>query len=460
MPFLALSLLLILMSLPAVPNRFLNLILPVARAATSFTVNSTGDGADSNLADGVCNDGTGACTLRAAIQQANAAGGDSINFSLTAGSTITLTGGELLIDKGLSISGPGAQLLTVSGNNASRVFRVTSVTSVVISGLTISGGRALGAGGIFNDGGTLNINSCSISNNNATTGVGGGISNGTGAEQAGVLTINNSTISHNTAGNGGGGLFQIAGAVLSNTTISNNNTGGSGGGINNANPATLINVTISGNSASNTGGGIYNPGIGILTFKNTLIGGNISPSGPDCFGANFVSQDHNLIGNTSGVQIVGTTTHNIINVNAFLGPLAANGGPTLTHALLPGSPAIETGSNANLPPDTFDLDGDVNTSEPIPFDQRGTGFNRTAEGNGDGNSTVDIGAFEVQSILVTNTADSGPGSLRQAITDANALAITDAINFQAGLTGAIALSSALPDLSTSIAINGPGMRER
>lgn len=83
--------------------------------------------------------------------------------------------------------------------------------------------------------------------------------------------------------------------------------------------------------------------------------------------------------------------------SALLGPLASNGGAAQTHLPLPGSPAINAGGNAQLPVDAFDLDGDANTTEPIPFDQRGSGFARINGG------TVDVGAGEVQS---DPTADS------------------------------------------------------
>ena len=127
-----------------------------------------------------------------------------------------------------------------------------------------------------------------------------------------------------------------------------------------------------------------------------------------------------------------------------------------THSCPAARPSTR-GSNANLPSDTFDLDGDGNTSEPVPFDQRGSGFGRASDGNGDGASTVDIGAYEVQSIIVTNTADSGAGSLRQAITDANVNPGSVVINFQAGLIWHDhALECVCPDLSTSMDINGPG----
>ena len=132
---------------------------------------------------------------------------------------------------------------------------------------------------------------------------------------------------------------------------------------------------------------------------NTIIAGNGGASGSDVSGA-FTSQGNNLIGKADGStgftgpgDHVGTIASPI---NALLGPLANNGGPTQTHALLAGSPAIEAGNNAILAADTLDLDGDLNTSEPIPFDQRGTNFPRVLD-SADANviQTVDIGAFEL-----------------------------------------------------------------
>src|SRR6266436_774533 len=107
----------------------------VARAVT-FTVTSTAD-------DG--SDGT----LRNAI--AAAAPGDTINFSLATPATITLTDGELLINKDLTILGPGATNLAINGNAASRVFSLGSSNTVTIAGLTITNGAASKGGGILND---------------------------------------------------------------------------------------------------------------------------------------------------------------------------------------------------------------------------------------------------------------------------------------------------------------------
>src|SRR5882672_579844 len=119
-PLLALSLLLVLMSLPGGKNSRWNTLRPTVSAATFFTVNSTGDGADSNLADGVCNDGTGACTLRAAIQEANTvAGDDTITFDISLNfHVITLNTALPDISSNLNFSGNGPGLLTVQRNAA------------------------------------------------------------------------------------------------------------------------------------------------------------------------------------------------------------------------------------------------------------------------------------------------------------------------------------------------------
>jgi hypothetical protein len=145
--------------------------------------------------------------------------------------------------------------------------------------------------------------------------------------------------------------------------------------------ATLTNCTLSLNSAT-TGGGIYvNPanGGGILNLTNTIVAGNTAPTGPDIFGA-VATADHNLVGSATGStgilnglngNIGGGNGHPVIN--ALLGPLQNNGGPTQTMALLAGSPAIGKANNAKAP----------------ATDQRG--FTRLDEAG----ETTDIGAFEL-----------------------------------------------------------------
>jgi hypothetical protein len=431
----------------------------------SLVVNTLGDAADINVGDRTCDTDPALgdqCTLRAAIQETNATGaasGNTISFALTAPAAISLNGALPDINTSLTITGPGANSLTVQRNSAGgtpnfRIFTINSGKIVQISGVTVANGNVVGSfpansgGGIFNSGtltltnsvvtgntaaagggggiyvghGTLTVSNSRITGNNAVAGAGisnqgtstmdlstiasntasgfgGGIANSSSGDQSSVLTVNRSTISNNISqgsgggfANGGGGIYNIGSAFVTNSTISTN-TAPSGGGILALNPMTLTGVTISGNTATNQGGGINNLST-TITFGNTIIAGNTSPAGPDCNGSNFNSQDYNLIGNTSAANFTGTTTHNITNVSAMLGPLADNGGPTLTHALPSGSPAIDAGNNSAVTNPPF-------TAPPFT-DQRGGSFNRIADGDGNGTAIVDIGAYERQGIIIDN----------------------------------------------------------
>ena len=479
------TILLGLMSLPDAASRWTNLRPTVAaETASNFVVNSNGDGADSNVGDGICDNGSGVCTLRAAIQESNANGTDDvINFPLSLiGTTITLNTALPAISGNLILTGLGSTAMTVQRSTAGgtpdfRIFTINANYTVFISGLKISNGNATAdfpgnIGGAVLNQGTMVLNECLVTGNsaaggggvfnrgtmlianstirqNTSSGSGGGISNSTGDDQSSTLRINNSTISNNISqSGGGGGISNIGHVFITNTTISGN-SGANGGGINNSNPMRLTNVTVTGNTGSNAGGGIYNPGIGTISFGNTIIAGNTSPSGPDGNGFNFSSLDYNLIGNTSQINTTGITAHNITNVNALLASLGNYGGPTQTHALLLSSPAIDAGNNCVL-----NNSCSPSLEAPLETDQRLSGFPRGADGNGDGNVTVDIGAFEVRAAVVTNVLDAGAGSLRQAINDANAG--TSVITFQPGVSGTISLLSALPDITASISIIGPG----
>ncbi len=113
-----------------------------AQATTTFTVNTTTDAPDATPGDGACSSAANECTLRAAIQEANALSGDDvIGFAPSVSGTITLGGTHLLINSNLKIEGPSADALSVSANNKSRVFKVEGGT-VEIGGLTITGGAA------------------------------------------------------------------------------------------------------------------------------------------------------------------------------------------------------------------------------------------------------------------------------------------------------------------------------
>ncbi len=308
--------------------------------ANTFRVNSMGDAADNSSTDGECATdpfpvGTEPnCTLRAAIQESNVnAQGDTIVFDPALAGTITLSLGQLTIANDatgadLSIQGPGARKITVSGNDASQVFAIQSSANATISGLTVSDGRADNVGFFDNNGG-------------------GGISN-----DGGTLTLTNSTVSGNTADEFGGGLRNTGGTLtLTNSTVSGN----------------TVNDVFSGFAA-----GILNDGGGTLRLTNTIVARNTATTNPDA-SATFNSQGNNFFGDTTGAT--GFVASDLLNMDPLLGPLQNNGGPTNTHALLPGSPAVDAGTN----------------SACLLTDQRGE-----VRQDGDANGTVicDIGAFE------------------------------------------------------------------
>ncbi len=257
---------------------------------------------------------SGAGSLRQAI--ADAAVGETIQFSVTG--TILLTGGALTISQDLVIEGPPTGVV-LDGNAATEVFNITAGT-VSISDLTITNGNGSAGGGIVNVG-NLTLSSSTISNSDASNGEGGGILN------VGTLTLVNSTISGNTAFAGGGI------ANRQNFTV------------------TILNSTISNNSASDHAGGIRNNG-GTVNLTNSILGANSAPTGADCTGSP-TSAGHNLIGNNDGCNITSATGDLIGNGGApldpLLGPLANNSGPTFTHALLAGSPAVGAGDDSAAP---------------------------------------------------------------------------------------------------------------
>src|SRR5439155_5221316 len=215
--------------------------------ATTITVTNTND--------------SGPGSLRQALADAN--DGDTIDATSISG-TITLTTGELLVDKSVTINGAGANVLAVDGNMASRVFRIPmSGETITISGLTIRNGHAgTTGGGIDNENDAiLTITNCTVVGN--TAGLGGGIFNG------GTLTIADSTGSGNSASTGGGTYNDGAGTeTITNSTFSGNTAAPSGGGIFNINILVLTNSTLSGNSAG-FGGGIYN--LGTVQIGDTIL---------------------------------------------------------------------------------------------------------------------------------------------------------------------------------------------
>jgi len=360
---------------------------------------------------------SGPGSLRKAISSANANGGaDTIR--VTATGTVVLRSALPKLTTNMKIVGPGASRFAVkrsgaSGTPAFRDFTVGRGATVSISGLTVTKGNAtyctMGqvCGGIKNSG-TLTVTGSIIRGNSA--GTGGGIENsgsltvkrsyltdnsgmqggGIGNANGGTATVIGSTISRNGA-SGGGGIANLGGTLtVKDSTISGNRGEDSSGGIYSTSasgPAktTITNSTISGNSAYYVAGGVYNVGgrtlikYSTITNNTSLEGGGVASYGrsgtrtevfSSIISANtgdavdfvygstntFTSKGYNVIGYGNATGAFNKTGDLRYVGDPGLGPLAANGGPTRTHALQSGSPAINGGS-PNCPPPATDQRG-------------------------------------------------------------------------------------------------------
>ena len=298
-----------------------------AMQPAAFTVDSIVDADDATPGDGVCATADGVCTLRAAVDESNALPDGSL-IAAPAG-TYLLTRGVLAINIGVTLRGAGASHTRIDGGGLSQVFSVGQVAAD-ISDVTIQNGRggADPVGGIENNGHST-LTNVTISGN---VGLGGGIAN------YGALTLTNSTVSGNTGllneNISGGGIANYGTLALANGTVSGNV--GGGGIANFGGTLTITNSTVSNNLDE---GGIFNFFGGTLTLRNTIVGDNADEN---CVGA-IISQGHNLdSGASCGFSAVG----DLSNTDPNLGPLQDNGGPTFTHALLPGSSAIDAGDDA------------------------------------------------------------------------------------------------------------------
>jgi len=300
-----------------------------------------------------------------------ASAGDTIVFASNVVGTIALTNGELVLAKNLTIAGPGAKVLMVSGNNSGHVFDVTGGVSCVISGLTVTGGSN---GGIRNrNGATLTLLNTVLSGNFI-----GIINDG----PLGNLTVNSCAITGN-SGTTGAGVFNNAGVaqLVDSTIASNHITSGTGaGGVWNDGTMNITSCTISANTGNVTGG---LGGASTVVLRNTIVAGNTGSSTPDVNGS-FSSGGYNLVGKSDGsAGLSNGMNHDQVGtvaaaLDAKLGRLQDNGGSTPTMALLANSPAIDMGTSAGL---TVDQRG-----EPRRFDF--PSINNAADG-------TDIGAFEL-----------------------------------------------------------------
>jgi hypothetical protein len=286
---------------------------------------------------------------------------------------------------GTTIQGPGADLLTIDGGQATNVFNVTSLATAAISGLTIVHGSTEYAdgGGIFvSPEATLAVDGVYFLDNRAHSGGAMWIYGGA------HVTVSDSAFVGNSGEYGGAigvNSFEGMPAVVSivNSTFTDNSAAYGGAIWDNAlSEITLINCTVAGNSATTAGGGLATES-GLAALHNTIVAGNATADGlsPDIAGT--VAAQHALIESLAGVTLTPESADNIFSLPAELGALGYYGGPTPTRPLLAGSPAIDAGDNLLA----VDAAG-----QPLPFDQRGELFARIANG------TVDLGAFEFISL--------------------------------------------------------------
>jgi len=412
--------------------------------ATFYQVNSTADVPDANTATAACETaaGNGVCTLRAAVQQANAhAGLDTI---LLPANTYVL-GAVLGVSGSVTIIGSTAATTIIDANGAATgagAFQLGSAINVSLNHLTIRNGVA---GGGIASGANLTVDDCIITGNSAESAFGdihgGGIDNSGslalknsivannrtllngstsgiagGIHSSGPLTNSNSTISGNQSAYGGG-LYAEGKVTITNSTFSGNSAAYGAAIYSEGATMTLVNDTVSGNASAGDGAGMFldtgtielysvtvaaneanadnsggGGGAGIYNFSasvslnNSILSGNYYRSGlflvqADCAGT-FTSSSKNLVAHPS-CTINGPYSAD----TPSLGPLQDNGGPTATHALLPGSAGLDAGPCSDA------------LGAPLAIDQRGV---PRPQGG-----ACDIGAFELEDLIFADDFEPG-----------------------------------------------------
>ncbi|MBS1796610.1 MAG: Ig-like domain repeat protein [Acidobacteria bacterium] len=370
-----------------------------------FFVSTTGD--------------SGFGSLRQTVQ--NVCDGGVIQFSPSFQSpqTISLSSGQITIDKDLTINGPGANLLTVRNTAAasptSRVFLIAAGNhTVTLNGMTVSGGNVTGgtsgAGGIYYTDADLTLTAMNITGNH-TAGLGGGLRGDAGS----TLQMSASTVSGNDATGvnvNGGGIYTAGDAAIVNSTIAGNSAPNgflNGGGIYTSGLMTLTNSTVTDNlAAANGASGVMNQGTVLL--RDTIVAANRQNAAvPDVFGNFDPASAYNLIGNAGTATGISAANQNQLGtaaapldpkfeLNAQNQPnLANNGGPTPTVKLLTGSPAIDAGAAASFPFAAFGGKA-PDFLAPVTTDQRGLPRPADQPGvvNAPGGDGSDLGAVELQ----------------------------------------------------------------
>jgi CSLREA domain-containing protein len=374
----------------------------VCAAGPTFAVNSTADAHDANVGNGICAASGGACTLRAAVEEANHTTGALI---LVPAGMFTLMLGSLPVTSAMTITGAGVKATVVNGNNADRVFfnpgPMPGTAPLTITDMTLENGHTAADGGVIATPNLVTMERCLVMHGSAAF---------AGCIHANTVSFIDVAMTDCQATNGGGGCLYASsvGTVLTRTTIWSCSATGPGGGVAAAN-VTLVNSTLSGNHAGGVGGGAWVPNAVFYVYSSTIAGnlsdatrggGGIAASSfhfvDTLFANNYDSNGQMPFPALEESECAGTATndgHSIMLTdgapnctlsgsavtlvdNAAIGPLQDNGGYAPTRALLAGSPAIDAGNPG----------GCSGSSGTLTTDQRGV--HRPI------GSACDIGAYE------------------------------------------------------------------
>jgi fibronectin-binding autotransporter adhesin len=469
-------------------------------------------------------DGTGStCSLREAITAANtnanyggcvgagSYGTDTISFDagvFGTARTITLTSNLPDITDHLTIIGSDMNLLTISGADSYRPFRITNGSTAAISNLTIRDGLGDNGGAIWINTGSLNLSTMNFRDNTASL-LGGAIYN-----ENGSLHISGSSFSGNSSSLIGGAIYTGPNIYVLSSTFTGNSAANQGGAItaldgfatisgssfgeNSANQGgalagnmKVVNSSFVGNTATTAGGAIYSASQSVylrsvsLGFNGSASGGGLfsdggylelvntivadSTSGGDCAigTAAFVSFYSMIKDGSCG--IVDGSSGNLVADPLFdVRGLQNNGGSIPTLTISPLSPAINAGDHNSLTELSMNVDfnGDGDFNDNLDYDQRGTGFNRVVP-----TDELDMGAIEqtaTLSLQVDTTSDSNLSictsaandcSLRGAINLANIMVGADTISFDAAVFATpqtITVTGDLPSIDDSLTVLGSG----
>jgi hypothetical protein len=387
-----------------------------------------------NLAD------SGSGSLRQAVLDANAnPGANVIDFAPSLSGTITLTSGQLSITNDLTIGGPGASALAVSGNNASRVFQIDAGVQAELDGLTITHGRVTnGVGaGIYNYG-TLTVSNSTLSGNSAMAGA--------GIRNDGTLTVSNSILSGNSATGGAGGISNYGTLTVTGSTLSGNSATAGAGGIFNSGTVTISNSTLSDNFATGGGGVIYNHGP--MTVTGSTLSGNTGNGGIWNYTTLTVTGS-TLSGNSTtgwggAINNIGTVTvsNSTLSGNSAAGNGGAiyNGGTvTVSNSTLSGNSTMGSAGNGG----GIDNDATLTVSNS-------TLSGNLATGNGGGILSYINGTLTVSNSTVSgNSATLNGGGIdnRGMLTVSNS---TLSANSATGTGGGLFVGSGSPVLHNTL----------